>query len=374
MRIQTVHTHDLRYPVQRPFANSTTWNRARTAGIVEVITDDGLTGWGEGTQVPGSGILADRVIGRDPFDAGAIGREMTQAGASMAQVSAVDIALFDLMGQAVGRPCHQLLGGAVRERVPAYASGLFLLSASEPVLGMEAEAAGYAEAGFPAVKMKIGHGPRTDAARVAAVRRAIGPDTLLAVDANCAYDRGTALESIRSIEEHDIYWYEEPVPPTEVQAYREIRAGSGLRIAGGEALEGLSAFRDLISKRALDIVQPDISIAGGFTVCRQVEALANAHGVQVLPHMWGTSIRLAATLHWQATIPDAPGLFPEPCLLEFDMTENALRTDLARERFHLVDGAVAVPSGPGLGIDIDREVLERYTIRREIIESQGANG
>ena len=369
MRIQTVHTYDLRYPVKREFANSTTWNRARTAGVVEVITDEGLTGWGEGVRAPSPGVLADWLIGRDPFDAGVIGRDLAAAGASMAQVSAVDIALFDLMGKAVGRPCHQLLGGAVRERVPAYASGLFLLSESDPVMGLEAEAAGYAEAGFPAVKMKIGHGPRNDAARVAAVRQAIGPGVLLAVDANCAYDRSTALESIRSISEQGIYWYEEPVPPTEVEAYREIRAASGLRIAGGEALEGLSAFRDLVSKRALDIVQPDISIAGGFTVCRQVAALASAHGVQVLPHMWGTSIRLAATLHWQATIPDAPGLFPEPCLLEFDMTENALRTDLARERFEVVDGSLAVPSGPGLGIEIDREVLERYTIRTERIGS-----
>ena len=374
MKVRTVHTYDLRYPVQRAFANSTTWNRVRTAGVVEVITDSGLTGWGEGVQVPEAGVLADRLIGRDPFDAGVIGRDLAAAGASMAQVSAVDIALFDLMGKAVGRPCHQLLGGAVRERVPAYASGLFLMSASDPAQGMEEEAAGYAEAGFPAVKMKIGHGPRNDAVRVAAVREAIGPDVLLAVDANCAYDRSTSLESIRSIEEHGIYWYEEPVPPTEVEAYREIRACSGLRIAGGEALEGLSAFRDLISNRALDIVQPDISIAGGFTACRQVEALAEAHGVQVLPHMWGTSIRLAATLHWQATIPDAPGLFPEPCLLELDMTENALRTGLAMEPFQLVGGAVAVPAGPGLGIEIDREVLERYTVRSERVESQGAAG
>ena len=369
MRVRTVHIYDLSYPVQREFANSTTWNRTRTAGVVEVVTDDGLTGWGEGARSPAAGALAGSLIGRDPFDAGLIGRDLAAAGASMAQVSAVDIALFDLMGKAVGRPCNQLLGGAVRHRVPAYASGLFLLSKSDPVLGVEAEAAGYAEAGFPAVKMKIGHGPRNDAARVEAVRRAIGPDLRLAVDANCAYDRSTALESTRSISEHDIYWYEEPVPPAEVEAYREIRASSGLRIAGGEALEGLTAFRDLVSKRALDIVQPDISIAGGFTVCRQVEALAGAHGVGVLPHMWGTSIRLAATLHWQAAIPDAPGLFPEPCLLEFDMTENALRTELSREPFQLEDGAVAVPSAPGLGIEIDREVLERYTVRAERVGS-----
>jgi D-galactarolactone cycloisomerase len=364
VKIQQVNIYQLRYPVQLPFANSTTWNRARTAAVVEATTDDGLTGWGEGTEAP-SPEAASRLIGRDPFEAAAIGRQLSAAGSSMAAVSAVDIALFDLMGKAAQRPCCQLLGGAVRAAVPAYASGLFLMSSEDPTQGMTAEAAGYAEAGFAAVKMKIGHGPKTDAQRVAAVREAIGPDVLLAVDANCAYDTGTTLESVRRIAEHDIYWYEEPVPPTEVEAYREIRASCGLRIAGGEALQGLGSFRDLISKRALDIVQPDISIAGGFTECQRVEALAHAHGVQVLPHMWGTAIRLAATLHWQATIPDAPGLLPEPSLLEFDMTENALRTELAMEPIRMVDGAVPVPDGPGLGLEIDRQILERYAVQTE---------
>ena len=115
-------------------------------------------------------------------------------------------------------------------------------------------------------------------------------------------------------------------------------------------LKGRWAFRDLIQKRGLDIVQPDVSIAGGFTECRKIAAMASANYVRVLPHMWGGSIRLAATLHWQATLPDAPqALNPIPSLLEFDMTENRLRTGLAQEPINAVDGYVDVPQGPGLG-------------------------
>ena len=136
-----------------------------------------------------------------------------------------------------------------------------------------------------------------------------------------------------------------------------------MRVAGGEALQGRWAFRDLIQKRGLDIVQPDISDAGGFTECRKVAAMASANHVRVLPHMWGTSIRLAATIHWQATLPDAPeSLNPFPSLFEFDMTENRLRTGLAMEPIRAVDGYVPVIQRPGLGIEIDREVLEAYTI------------
>jgi D-galactarolactone cycloisomerase len=369
MKITKVHTYQLSYPLRRRFANSCVWNRARTACVVAVETDAGITGWGEGTTIPDRATLAQHVIGRDPFEVEAIGRAAQGAGCSSPAWSGVDIALYDLMGKQTGRPVHQLLGGAARKRIPVYASGLFLYDAQKPTADLEREAGAYVSAGFPAVKMKIGFGARIDAIRVAAVRGAIGPDVLLAVDANCAYDAGTAIASTRAVEPYDIYWYEEPVPPTEVEAYLEIRGAAAMQLAGGEALEGLLAFRDLVSKRALDIVQPDISIAGGFTACRKIETLAQVHGVRTLPHMWGTSIRLAATLHWQAVIPDdGERLFPEPCLFEFDMTENALRTELALEPFVQEGGTVAVPDAPGLGVEIDRAVLERYTVAAEIVE------
>ncbi|MEC9380809.1 MAG: enolase C-terminal domain-like protein, partial [Candidatus Latescibacterota bacterium] len=119
-----------------------------------------------------------------------------------------------------------------------------------------------------------------------------------------------------------------------------------------------------ISQRSFDIVQPNLSIAGGFTECQRIEALAQAHGLRVLPHMWGTASRLAATVQWHATIPDEPaGISPQPSLFEFDMTENGLRTQLACEPIKTVDGYVPVPDAPGLGIEINRQVLERYAVQ-----------
>jgi D-galactarolactone cycloisomerase len=302
------------------------------------------------------------VIGVDPFDRELIWNGLNAFGwGDIAAISAVDIALWDIAGKALEMPIYQLIGGACRDRIPAYASGLFKRDVADETRALQDEARGYVEAGFGAVKMKIGFGAECDVRNVRAVREAIGADALLAVDANCAYDVGTALDVGYQIAECDLYWYEEPVAPDELEGYREIRQKLPMRIAGGEQLQGRWAFREPLQKRCLDIVQPDISIAGGFSECIKIQAMASANRVRVLPHMWGTAIRLAATLHWQATIPDYPeGMGPEPSLFEFDMTENALRTELAIEPIRAVDGSVAVPQGPGLGIEIDRDVLARY--------------
>jgi D-galactarolactone cycloisomerase len=273
----------------------------------------------------------------------------------------VDIALWDIMGKALELPIYRLLGGAFRERIPAYASGLFKKDKANITQALMDEAKSYVEQGFPAVKMKIGFGEAYDVTNIVAVRKAIGDSTLLAVDANCGYDVGTAIDIGRKIAENDLFWYEEPITTDDVDGYVEIRHALNIRIAGGEMLRGRWAFRDLIQKRGLDIVQPDISIAGGFTECRKIAAMASANYVRVLPHMWGSSIRLAATLHWQATIPASPQVLnPIPSLFEFDMTENRLRTDFAKEPIRAVEGYIPVPQGPGLGIEIERAVLEQY--------------
>lgn len=364
MHITRVNTYALSYPLKEPFANSRLWNRTRNACVIEIETDAGITGWGEATRMPSREALETHVVGKDPFDREQIWNGLNAFGwGDIAAISAVDIALWDIAGRALQQPVFKLIGGACRDPVPAYASGLFKTEAPDHAAALQDEARGYVDAGFGAVKMKIGFGATTDAANVRAVREAIGDGVLLAVDANCAYDAGTALDVGYRIAERDLYWYEEPVAPDDIEGYREIRQKLPMRIAGGEQLEGRWAFRDPLQRRCLDIVQPDISIAGGFSECLKVQAMASANRVRVLPHMWGTAIRLAATLHWQATIPDDPqGIEPEPCLLEFDMTENGLRTDLAREPIRAVDGLVEVPRGPGLGIEIDREVLARYTV------------
>ena len=363
MKITEVKTYNLSYPLVEPFANALTWSKTRNAGIVEIRTDAGIIGWGEGASTPSQTAIDTCLIGKDPFDIEVIWNAMHQGRSNTAAISGVDIALWDIVGKALGQPIYRLLGGAFRNRIPAYATGLFKKDVPDITQTLMDEAKGYVDQGFSAMKMKIGFGEAYDVKNVAAVRKAIGDTIILAVDANCGYDVGTAIDVGQKIAENDLFWYEEPITTNDVEGYIEIRRALNMRIAGGEGLQGRWNFRDLIQRRGYDIVQPDISIAGGFTECRKVAAMASANHLRVLPHMWGSSIRLAATLHWQATIPDSPqALNPIPSLFEFDMTENGLRTDLAEVPIKAVEGYVPVPQEPGLGIEIDRAVLEKYAL------------
>ena len=361
MKITEVKTYNLSYPLVEPFANARSWSKTRNAGIVEIRTDAGIIGWGEGASTPSQAAIDTCLIGKNPFDIEVIWDTMHQGRNNAAAISGVDIALWDIVGKALDQPIYRLLGGAFRNQILAYATGLFKKDVPDITQTLMDEAKSYVDQGFSAMKMKIGFGEAYDVKNVAAVRKAIGDTIILAVDANCGYDVGTAIDVGQKIAENDLFWYEEPITTDDVEGYVEIRRSLNMRIAGGEGLQGRWAFRDLIQRRGYDIVQPDVSIAGGFTECRKIAAMASANHLRVLPHMWGSSIRLAATLHWQATIPDSPqALNPVPSLFEFDMTENALRTDLAKVPIHVVDGYVPVPQEPGLGIEIDRAVLEKY--------------
>ena len=361
MKITEVKTYNLSYPLIEPFANARSWSKTRNAGIVEIRTDAGIIGWGEGASTPSQAAIDTCLIGKDPFDIEVIWDTMHQGRSNAAAISGVDIALWDIVGKALEQPIYRLLGGAFRNQIPAYATGLFKKDVPDITQTLMDEAKNYVDQGFSAMKMKIGFGEAYDVKNVAAVRKAIGDTIILAVDANCGYDVGTAIDVGQKIAENDLFWYEEPITTDDVEGYVEIRRSLNMRIAGGEGLQGRWGFRDLIQRRGYDIVQPDVSIAGGFTECRKIAAMASANHLRVLPHMWGSSIRLAATLHWQATIPDSPqALNPIPSLFEFDMTENGLRTDLAKVPIQMVDGHVPVPQEPGLGIEIDRAVLEKY--------------
>ena len=365
MKIVEVKTYPVVYPVKDPFANAMRWTRERPFVIVEVITDSGATGWGEGAALPPRRAIETHVIGRSPFQTEVIWEGLHRQGVDPAAISAIDIALWDLMGKALDQPIHNLLGGAFRASVEAYATGLFRRDRDDITAALVAEAQGYAEQGFKAMKMKVGFGPDYDIKNVAAVRRAIGDTILLAVDANCGYDRGSAIAVGQRIAENDLAWFEEPVSSDDVESYIEIRRALRVRISGAEQMRGRWAFRRMLQERALDIVQPDVCICGGFTEFRKIAAMASANHVRVLPHMFGTAIRLAATLHLLAALPDSPrALEPFPALLEFDMSENALRTELALEPIRHRGGVVDVPRAPGLGIEINRSVLEQYVSRQ----------
>jgi D-galactarolactone cycloisomerase len=375
MRITGITCHVLHAPIENKFFYSQGYYPGRDAVLLEVRTDEGLVGWGQASGAPAVTPLiveqgyAPRLIGKDPRDWNVLWHDLGGLrGGHFGIISGLEIALLDLAGKAAGWPVYRLLGGAVRNRVKVYATGLYRL---ERWAGFDAwreglveEALGYQREGFSACKLKIGFVPRQDVALVHAVRAAIGPEMGLAVDANCAWDAATAIQVGKQIESAQLAWYEEPLPPSDLDGYEEVRRSVAIPVSGGEGLAGLYAFREMIQRRAVDIVQPDIIICGGFSIMRQVQTLADANHLRLLPHCWGSAIALAATLHYLATIPDgSPSITPTEPLLEYDRSENPLRDALLTENLRQEGGYLPVPQGPGLGVEIDPEQLEKYRVR-----------
>jgi D-galactarolactone cycloisomerase len=183
------------------------------------------------------------------------------------------------------------------------------------------------------------------------------------VDANHAYDAIAAIHLGRQIEEFDIAWFEEPVPPEDLDGYREVKAALRIPIAGGEAEFTRWGFRRIIIDRAIDILQPDVCAAGGISECKKIADMANAFGSRVNPHVWGTGVALAASLQLIATLPDnPPGLHPIPPLLEFDQSEHPIRMAVLKQPIEQKNGWVEIPAGPGLGVEIDRGAIDKFRI------------
>ncbi|MCK8787842.1 mandelate racemase/muconate lactonizing enzyme family protein [Roseomonas sp. NAR14] len=378
MKITDVTCHILQAKVDQPFTSARGWlYTTRASCLVEIATDAGITGWGEcyGPAAVNKAIIETqyrgRVIGRDPFDVEVVWEDLYNrikdyglSGMTITALSGIDIALWDIIGRAVGRPIHKLIGGAHRTEVQAYATGLYFIDLDNLVGEAVEEAREYAEQGFRAIKMKIGLGdPKLDLARVKAVREAIGPDVKLAVDANHCFTVPQAIRLGRMLEPLDILWFEEPISPEDHDGYVEVSRALDMAVAGGENDFTRWGFRDVIARKAMDIVQPDVCAAGGISECRKIAALASAHGVECVPHAWGSAIGLAATVQFLAALPDTPPAFrPISPMLEFEQTPNPLRDDLAREPIRQHGGIVRVPDGPGLGIEVDRDVLQRYRV------------
>jgi D-galactarolactone cycloisomerase len=183
------------------------------------------------------------------------------------------------------------------------------------------------------------------------------------VDANHCFTVPQAIQLGRAMEELDLMWFEEPISPEDHDGYAQVSAALDMAVAGGENDFTRWGFRDIIAKKAMDIVQPDVCAAGGLSECRKIATLASAHGVECVPHAWGSAIGLAATVQFLAALPDTPPcLRPMPPMLEFEQTPNPLRDHLAKDPIVQVKGIVAVPGGPGLGIEVDRAVLQQYKV------------
>eukprot|EP00904_Undaria_pinnatifida_P002338 jgi/Undpi1/12104/HiC_scaffold_41.g14077.m1 len=285
--------------------------------------------------------------------------DYARSGTLMAALSAIDVALWDLRGKLLGQPVSTLLGGRRRDEVKVYATGLYFSEDMAFPDDLATEARMYVEQGYEAIKMKVGLGLAEDIEAIAAVRQAIGPNVQLMVDSNHAYSRAEARALARDMAPYDIAFFEEPISPEDYDGYRELRLVSDIPIAGGECEYLTFGFRRLLENQCVDFAQPDICAAGGLTEVKRIVSLANTFGINVIPHCWGTGIAFAAGLHLVSTLDVVPGRLrmPEP-LLEMDRTENPLRDKLTTPRFEAHNGKVKVPDVPGLGIDVDPDLLE----------------
>lgn len=343
----------------------------RSGLIVKVHSDEGLTGIGEawGTPeltLPHVEYLARLYTGRDPFDAEVIWTEAVNGnyfrgnkGALITALSGIDIALWDLMGKATGLPACKLLGGAARTRLLAYASTGYIRQDPYNLDALRREIEQVVAEGFKAIKIKIGVGRKADVARVELVRRIAGDQVLLMVDANACYTAAEAIQVGQALAPYDIHWFEEPVPPEDLEGYGLVTRALPMNVAGGEVEYTRFNYRDVISRHLLDIVQLDVCRCGGLGEARNIARMAQAWNLPVVPHAWTSGVGIAATLQFGASLPVYPYGFhePTPPLFEYDRAENPLRDQLLQEPLRLVDGWIEVPMGPGLGVSLDEERL-----------------
>jgi L-alanine-DL-glutamate epimerase-like enolase superfamily enzyme len=364
MRITDVRCVQLARRLERVQRNSRGARQERRFTFVTVETDAGLTGLGEASGDPllTPTILGSRLgplaVGLDPLDPAAVfdrlfaSREFWETGGSvLCGISAIEVACWDVRGQAEGVPVCDLLGGRRRDRVEAYASDLHW---DEPAVMAEL-AASYARAGFRHVKAHLGApGERDrDLARCEAVRRAVGPGVGYLIDVNTAFDRQTALARGREFRAFDPFWYEEPLPPLDWQGHAWLRGQLGLPLAAGENLYTAHGFEPLLGAHGCDYAMPDVLRCGGLGQARQICLAAGRQGIVASPHNFSGGVGLAATLHLMAALPRTQ-------LLEFDPTGTAVYEELFAEPLAVERGSVRVPSGPGLGVRLTDAVLSRY--------------
>ena len=345
--------------------------------VILVHTDEGVTGIGEVDSAPeavralvrspGSHAIAaslhELLVGEDPLEIERLWERMYRGliyvgrrGIAVHAISGVDIALWDLRGKVEGKPVCELIGTPVRDRVRAYASRLMPETEAETSEAV----AELREQGFTAVKLgwgPLGRDPDHDV-RLAAAARAAADGADVLIDAGHGYgaDAATAIRVARQLEELGVYWLEEPFLPDELDAYAELADAVEIRVAAGEGDATRWGFRELIERGHVDVAQPDVTRCGGISELLRIGELARARGVETVPHAWKSGIIKAASLHLNAVLPDAT--FQEYCV-----AETPINTELTVQRLPLeADGCVAVPAGPGLGVDLDPDVVERFRV------------
>ncbi len=392
MRITDIRTIPLEVELHETVYDANYTMKNKPALLVQVFTDDGLIGIGEAAHFGGpmsstahviEQELKPYLVGKDPINTELLWDLMHKraykhgrGGIIIAAMSGIDIALWDLKGKVTGLPCWRLMGG-YRKRVPAYATGGFY-SAGKSLDGLAAEMQTYVDAGFRAVKMKVGRNSGVelsplrasdecgiaevtldeDIQRVDLVRQIIGPDIKLCVDANGAWDVPTAVKMGKRMEPFDVYWYEEPVWPDDLLGSKEVAQKVSIPVAGYETCSyGVIDFQRYISHRAVHFVQPDVAWSGGLTECLKIAHLAQAANLPVAPHIHGSAVAVAAGLHLLGAIRNGS-------MAETVFPAHPLMTDLVTDPLSIErdSGDIILSEKPGLGIDLNLDVVEQYRI------------
>jgi len=347
---------------------------ARATTLVRLKLASGVEGVGECWGMPAVNLamlplLKGYLVGTNVLDAEHVFSQIISKhyhfgvqGALMWSISGVDIAAKDAAGKALDLPVSRLIGGANASRVQIYASGGYLTENNER--DFEPQIEEMAKEGHRSVKIKIGVSPASDEQRVAAARRILGPDVEILVDINSNYTLDVARESIGRLQPYGIGWVEEPLAPQDLAGYELLQRWSPVPIATGEALYTAFDFKRLIDRRAVDVVQPDLSLCGGFWQGRQIAQLAMMEHLRLSPHVWGTGVGLAAAVHFVASLPTYPhgGNIPRPTLVEYDLGKNPLRDAILRNPLRQSGGFIPVPDAPGLGIEVDWNEVERHVV------------
>lgn len=350
-----------------------TYPASLEAVIVRLTTDTGIVGWGEAhtPSAPEASkavidtVFAPVILGSDPFDIQPIWETLfaTQhlrghtAGFQMEALSAIDIALWDILGKALRVPIAHLLGGQIRAHIPVYASSLPRVPVAGAERGLEALVAqtqALVAAGYRTIKVKLGANLDHDRAILRALRAAVGPEIAFAVDVNGAYDLPLAKAAGRMMHEEGVIWLEEPLMPEDLRGYRHLAAMLEIRVAAGECLCNRWVSNDFLAAGALGLIQPDVSRAGGISESKRISDLAEIYNVPFAPHVSiGTAIYMAASLQWAAAGPNL-------LICEWPLEGSVVGDDILAEPFDFADGAVHVPQQPGLGIVIDEAALRRW--------------
>lgn len=341
------------------------YSRKMETCLVKITADNGVVGWGEALAPVVPHIVAEIIthlfkpllLGASPFDSNVLGSKMYDAmrdrgyitGYQVDAIAAVDIALWDLKGKLLNLPVWQLLGGAYRPSVPCYVSGL-----PKPELQQRCElAVKWRDNGFHAIKLALGYGVSEDVKNVRAIREAVGEEVELFLDAHWNYSVSEAAELAEKLKPLGLRFLEAPLLPEDVAGHRELRQKSAVPIALGETERTRYQFRPFIEQRAVDILQPDVGRTGISELMR-IAALAETHNLQVAPHLSvGLAPCIAASIHVAAALPNFFMLEYQPPV--FEVANSLLHTPLQCQQ-----GRYPLPSGPGLGIEINEDVVQEH--------------